>query len=309
MIKEKKQKADVLLNEYLHLRETGELEESLKIEKQYAKLRIEIIDEVTQEVASRKSLTMTELEKMVDNMPKQQKIKTGISSLDAELSIPVEHIKDDGNILLLDGDQGFTLGNFIQIAGAKYAGKTTLMMKIMTHFSHTDPVSWFDFEMGREKAVQTSRKFKRDTSNINYYDGSREIVEVIDEIKFLYADGAKHFVIDSMMKLNAKGYKRGYEAASYISSVLSELTSSMGINIYMINQMSQDSLRNGDLFMKHGNDIEYDSDYIFFIMRKKEGKDDNGVPKYNEDMRLIVCTKNRVDSKTFTVAIQKNEIL
>ncbi len=309
MIKDKKAKADNLLDKYLNLRSDGQLEESLIIEKQYAALRIEIIDEVTQEVNSRKSLTMEELERIVDSTPKKPKLKTGIYSLDAELTTPIEYEKEDGTLLLLDGEQGFSLGNFIQVAGAKYAGKTTLMMKIMTHFSHTEPVSWFDFEMGREKAVSTSRHFKRNVQNINYYDGGREINDIIAEIKFLYADEVRHFVIDSMMKLNAKGHKRGYEAASYISSVLSELTSSLGINIYMINQLSQDSLRNGDLFLKHGNDIEYDSDYLFFIRRKVIGKNEHGGSMYDESMRLITCTKNRVDNKTFTVEIPKDEIL
>lgn len=301
MIKDKKKKADALLTEFLHLRESGELEESLIVEKQYATLRIEIIDEVTAEVASRKSITMAAARVKVDAMPPVEKIRTGIFPLDTAL------VPDEKKIYTELG--GFSLGNFIQVAGAKYAGKTTLMMKIITNFSQSEPVSWFDFEMGVQKAVSTAELFRRDEQKIHYYDGSREINDVIDEIKFLYADGVRHFVVDSMMKLYAKGHKRGYETASYISSLLSELTSSMGINIYMINQMSQSSLKDGDLFMKHGNDIEYDSDYIFFVMRKTTGgKDKYGLPIYDEDCRVLICTKNRVDHNTFSIEIEKKHI-
>jgi len=300
-MKAKKAKADKLYQEFHSLRANGHAEQSLKIEREYAQARIELIDEVTKEVAQRKSMTMDKLEALVDSLPKKVKIHTGIYPLD--LHLVNENQGEEQEI------GGFSLGNFIQIAGAKYAGKTTLMMKIMTNLSKTEKVSWFDFEMGREKAVSTSRLFHRKTQNLNYYDGGRDIKEVVDEIKFLYAEGVKHFVIDSMMKLTTKEYKRGYESTSYISNLLSELTSSMGINIYMINQMSQDSLRNGDLFMKHGNDIEYDSDYIFFVMRKTTGKKDNyGLPIYDENCRVLVCTKNRVDHNTFAIEIEKKYI-
>ncbi len=111
------------------------------------------------------------------------------------------------------------------------------------------------------------------------------------------------------MKVNAKGYKRGYESFSYISSVFAELTSSLGINIYLINQLSQDSERNGHLMMKHGNDAEYDADYIFFVMKEAlEAKDEYGNTQYDDNHRLIVCTKNRVDHRTFTAKISKYEI-
>ncbi len=298
--KEKKAEADKLYHEYNSLRDNEEIEKSLAIERKYAKLRIELIDEVTQEVERRKSMSMNQVEILVDSLPKKPKIRTGIDVLDWRLR--------NGDIDKEMG--GFTLGNFIQIAGAKYAGKTTLMMKIMMGFSLQEKVSWFDFEMGKEKAVYKSRQFERESKNVHYYDGSRDIHDIVDEIKFLYAEGINHFVIDSMMKLTAKEYKKGYESASYISNLLSSLTSSMSINIYMINQMSQDSIKNGNLLMKHGNDVEYDSDYIFFIMRKiLDKQDEYGRPVYDENCRVLLCTKNRVDDNTFDIEIEKKDIV
>ena len=142
-----------------------------------------------------------------------------------------------------------------------------------------------------------------------YYDSSREISDIVDEIKYLYASGVRHFVIDSMMKINEAGTKRGYESFSSISAKLSELSSSLMINIYLINQMSQDSVKNGHLMLKHGNDAEYDADYIFFILKKPTGeKDETGQPTFVEDVRIIRCTKNRPDSRLFSVEIDKSLI-
>ncbi len=178
---------------------------------------------------------------------------------------------------------------------------------MMTSMSKYESVSWFNFEMSDEKAVETLGQFEY--KDIEYYDGSRELNDIVDEIKFLYADNIRHFVIDSMMKIGAKGYERGYSSFSYISSKLSELTSTLGINIYLINQMSQDSQKTGQLMMKHGNDAEYDADYLFYVTKSSTGKtDEAGQEVVDETKRYIVCTKNRVDHRLFTVEIMKTDI-
>ncbi len=62
--------------------------------------------------------------------------------------------------------------------------------------------------------------------------------------------------------------------------------------------------------MKHGNDAEYDADYIFFVMKEAlEEKDEHGFTQYDDNHRLIICTKNRPDHRTFTAKIPKYEIL
>lgn len=298
---QKIQESKRLQNEYLHLRANGQKQESLKVERDYLVLRKELIDEVTDEVKTRKSLNMTDIINRVKTRVKVPRRETGIRSLDMELVSDKEYGR--GYI------GGLPLGNFIQIAGSKGAGKSTILMKIFAGLSKVEKVSWFNFEMSDEKAVDTLASFDSEPENLNYYEGSREISDIVDEIKFLYADGVRHFVIDSMMKVNAKGYKRGYESFSYISSIFSELTSSLGINIYLINQLSQDSERNGHLMMKHGNDAEYDADYIFFVMKETlEDKDEHGLTQFDEGHRLIICTKNRPDHRTFKVVIPKSEI-
>ena len=209
---------------------------------------------------------------------------------------------------------GLALGNFIQIAGAKGTGKSSLMLKILTGFSLYENVSWFDFEMGEDRVVEKLKAFRHNADKIFYYTASRNIDDVTDEIKFLNAGGVNHFVIDSAMKINVPGTDR-YEKFSTISGRLSELTSYLGINIYMINQMSQSAEREGHLAIKHGNDAEYDADFIFYLVNaiKHDNnnnpiKDETGQLMRDQDKRVLKCEKNRQDDRLFTIEISKTAI-
>ena len=276
--------------------------ESLRVEKEYLALRASLIADFDNEQGMKKSENMVDVLARVAKKVKPQKIKTGITVLDYQL------VNDKEKLNNVRG--GFTLGNFINIAGERGAGKTTILTKMFTNFSKTERVSWFDFEMGEDKIAEQLTQFDFTPKNIEYYTSSRFLEEIVIEVKILYMMGIRHFVIDSMMKINVKGKKRGYETVSHISSVLSELTSRLNINIYMINQMSSDDQRTGTLMMKHGNDVEYDSDYMFFILKKKTGrKNEIGLEIYDDSARLIVCVKNRPDnSRLFSVEIPKSAI-
>jgi len=296
---EKIKESKRLHNEFLHLRANGQTQESLKVERDYLVLRKELIDEVTTEVVSKKSVHISIIEERVKNRVKKPKRETGIRSLDRELVTDKEYY--------IGKSGGFPLGNFIQIAGVRGSGKTTLLIKMMSEISNNESVSWFNFEMSDEKVIENLLPFRY--KDIEYYEGSREILDIADEIKFLYAQGVKHFVIDSMMKIQVKGMDRGYASFSYVSSKLSELTSTLGINIYLIQQMSSDSQKNGTLMMKHGNDAEYDADYLFYVTRSTTGKQDEaGQDIIDNTKRYLVCTKNRVDHRESTLEIPKSEI-
>ena len=305
--KEKVEHCKKLQADYLHLRANGNIKESIDIEKKYLVLRTEVINSVDEEICIRKSITLDVLHKNFKNKPKPIIYETGIRTLDMELVTDIQHMR--GSI------GGFSLGNFIQIAGAKGAGKSSLIIKMLSGFSNHQKVSWFNFEMGEDKVFPLVDNFKHIKKNLFYYDGKRELDDIVNEIKYLYQDGVRHFLIDSMMKINAKGYKRGYESFSYISSTLSALTSQLGINIYLINQVSQDSEKGGGLHMKHGNDAEYDSDYIFFLVKpyltdinNKIVTDNDGMSVFDENRRVLHCTKNRDTHRLFKVDIIKSDI-
>jgi len=296
---EKIAKAKALQTQYLNERGNGQNRQSLITEREFIILRKELIDEVTTEVTSKKSINIQQVRDRVASRPKKPKRATGIDVLDFELVH--ENRYGHGN------KGGFSLGNFIQLAGERGAGKTTLMIKMLSGLSTFETVSWFNFEMSDEKAIGLLDEYQ--SGNIEYYEGSRELSDIVDEIKFLYADGVRHFLIDSMMKIDAQGHKRGYESFSHISAKLSELTSTLGINIYLIQQMSSESQRNGTLMMKHGNDAEYDADYMFFMVKATTGEtDEAGQAVIDESKRFLVCTKNRPDHRLFTVDIAKHDI-
>ncbi len=304
-LQEKANKARELKAEYSRAYEV-DFNTGKKIELEYLSLRSQILAEVDNEIKRQRSIPIGEIKKRVEAMVHKPKRETGIRTLDYELVTDMQKLQHQMG--------GFSLGNYIQIAGERYAGKTSFMLKVLTNLSHHEQVCWVDFEMGERRVVQKLKDFTHDEKKLLYYNASRHLDEIIDEIKFLNASGVNHFVIDSTMKITIKNITDKYDRFSTISQQLSELTSILGINIYIINQMSQGALREGELSLKHGNDAEYDADYIFYILRAKKilngkvAKDKDGFTIYDDSMRIIKCTKNREDDRLFSVTIGKSEI-
>jgi len=305
MLKEKALQARSLQEQYIRAYET-DFEEGRRLELEYLDLKREVLLSVDDNIKRQKSLPIHVIKKRVAEMPKRPKRETGIRSLDMELVTEAQKMRGERG--------GLSLGNYIQIAGSRGAGKSSFMLKILTSLSNYEPVCWIDFEMGEKRVVEKLKDFDHSDDNLLYYNSSRYLDEIIAEIKFLNASGVNHFVIDSTMKIMVKGVADKYDRFSLISQMLSELTSTLMVNIYIINQMSQSAERDGVLSIKHGNDAEYDADYIFYVLKMKKEvngeivKDELGFEMYDEDMRVIKCTKNREDDRTFTAVINKSEI-
>ena len=305
-LKEKVRRAKTLRFEYAREYDTGDFNKGKSLELEYLSIRKEILSAVDESISRQRSIPIREIEKKVAAKPKVNRIETGIKSLDMEL------VSDE---MRVRGDRGgMALGNFVQIAGAKGTGKSTFMMKILTGFSKYEKVCWFDFEMGEDRVIYKLKSFDYNSDNLLYYSASRDLEEITSEIKYLQADGVSHFVIDSAMKINVKGADR-YDKFSNISGRMSELTSSLGINIYMINQVSQSVDSEGKFYIKHGNDAEYDADFIFFITKMAK-RDDSGKKVLDSDGNLVVdnskrklfCEKNRQDERLFNVVLPIEEI-
>jgi replicative DNA helicase len=275
-----------------------------RLELEYVELRKEVLNAVDSEIKRVQSIPIATIKEEVANMLPIDAQSTGIISLDKEL-VPSPQSKLGG----------FGLGNYIQIAGSRGAGKTSLLLKIMTSLSLNQRVCWMDFEMGKKRVTKKLKSFVHDDKNLLYYNASRELSDIIDEIKLLTASGVANFVIDSTMKINTKDITNLYERFSKISQELSSLTSTLHINIFIINQMSQNAEKENSLSLKHGNDAEYDADYIFYILKMKKTdardriiKDNQGFPIYDESYRLIKCTKNREYDRLFSVKVAIEEI-
>ena len=300
-LKEKVIQANIHKQKYMHMLEIGDNKEANKEELLYLEARREAILAVDENINKQSSITMAEVKKRVASMGEIKRRETGIESLDYEL------VSFDKVGKRIKG--GFSLGNFIQIAGTKGSGKSSFMMRILTSLSKFEKVCWFDFEMGERRVVKKLESFIHDDQNLLYYSGSRTLEDVIDEIKFLNSDGANHFVIDSTMKLTVKGADR-YDKFSTISGELSALTSQLNINIYLINQISQSSDRDNNLSIKHGNDAEYDADFIFYLLKKPADEvDELDMIIYDESVRILKCEKNRQDERLFSITIPKGEIV
>ena len=304
-IEEKTKNALKLKDRYLHLYSIDDFKEAKSVELKYLEARKEVLVLVDSNINRQRSVPMKEIKKRVASKKKPKRIETGIRELDYELV--TEDMKMRGS------KGGLALGNFIQIAGSRGAGKSTFMLKMLTGFSNYEKVCWFDFEMGEDRVVQKLKDFTHNDDNMLYYASSRSLEDVVGEIKFLNASGVNHFVVDSAMKIRVPNSDR-YDKFSTISGELSALTSSLGINIYMINQMSQGSEREGYLAIKHGNDAEYDADFIFYILTKpiiengKNVKDELGMNLVHDDIRIMKCVKNRQDERLFTIDVPKCSI-
>jgi len=304
-LEKKAQKAFDLKIKYSKMYDDG-IPGAENIELEYLALRREVLQETNDVIHRQKSESIRVVRERVERKIAPKRISTGIRVLDFEL------VTEDMYKHHTSG--GFSLGNFIQIAGAKGTGKSSLMMKLLTGFSNYEKVGWFDFEMGEDRVVSKLKAFSHDEDNLLYYSASRALADVTDEIKFLNVLGVKHFVIDSAMKITVKDADR-YDKFSKISGELSALTSYLGINIYMINQMSQSAERDGHLSIKHGNDAEYDADYIFYLLNAIQ-LDENGKPMEDEtgillkdpSKRILKCDKNRQDERLFSVEILKTDI-
>ncbi len=299
--------ADEYKLQYLKLFDEGNNVESRKVEGRYLDARRAVIFEMDSSIARQKSLPIREIKARVAKMKPPVRRETGIRNLDIEL-VTEEMYK-------YERLGGFALGNFIQIAGSRGSGKSSFMLKILTRLSLSEKVCWFDFEMGEARVVKKLEDFTHDENKLLYYNNSRTLDDVVDEIKYLNASGINHFVIDSTMKIIIKGADR-YDKFSTISNELSALTSQLNINIYLINQISQTAERENHLAIKHGNDAEYDADFIFYILTKplKDSggmnvKDDLGMTVNDENSRILKCTKNRQDERLFTIDIPKWQIV
>jgi len=306
-LKELVAEANRLKAAYAKEYDAGNDERGMEIEKRYLQERAKIIDLVTIEVKKRKSVSFDVIEREVDAMPKPVPRETGIRSLDYEL------VTEEDRRYSKVG--GFPLGSFVQIAGSRGAGKTSILLKMISGFTIGEPVGWFDFEIGKVSSRGKMKQFDYINTNLMYYNGSRLLEDVIAEIKLLYAEGVRHFVIDSNMKLRVPEAYSEVNKNSIISDMLSELTSTLHINIYLINQVSQDSDKNGGLYLKGGNDAEYDADFILFVLKaklvdqnKKIVLDEAGLPMWDETSRYVKCVKNRPYERLFTVKIPKEEI-
>ena len=231
-----------------------------------------LLESTYNDLNKRNGVTLRDFEIEVNNMPYAPKRATGITLLDD----------------VFEG--GFEEGMFINLVGESGAGKSTIAMEILLNIAEYNKSVFFSFEMGDKLTLKKILKFNindnhRDNLIIDRY--SRNIEELKREVSLYANDGIKFFVIDSKMKLEVLRNSDEHKKISYLSNELSKICQQLGVIIILINQLSEESLKNGRVALKGSGDQYYDSDII--LVCKKDKKDSN--------LRELLIEKNRQTEK------------
>ena len=270
--------------------------ENLDLKRRLYKKKIEAIDLIKQEKTQR-AISAKEL--LAKGEIIIQRYATNIPTLDKAL------------------DGGIPLGDFIQLAGASGAGKTSLALKIMSELSKKEKVVHFDFEMGEFKLAKKLKKYLLSEQQLENYlidFSSYKLDELINEIELYSKEGIKFFLIDSKMKIEVPGITTAYDVSRIISKELQRLTRENNITIILINQLSESAIKEGIATLKGGNDQKYDSDTILILYKyypvteENMERKKNGLPlKADPTRRQLFIAKNRLgeDEKSYDIYIDE----
>jgi len=225
------------------------------------------------------TITARQLRDKVNKLKPAIRYETGVYALDQELS------------------GGFEVGSLIQLAGASGSGKTTLFLEIVSNVAKYAKTFFGNFEMGDRRIVKRLGyllKQEKQWDNLLINADSRNLDDLIMEITLLANEGVVFFAIDSRMKLHIKSVDAEYQRIAMISERLSECAIKNDIIILMINQISEDDLKNKRLQFKGSGNQMYDTDMALFIVVAED------------QSRTLVCTKSRQDEKLFNIPLIKS---
>ena len=257
------------------IQHTGDTREQLELETKLYEKKIEINNLILENKQKRAGMSARDL--LSKKLKEPIYYETSISAIDNKL-------------------KGIPLGSFVQIGASSGAGKTTLILKILSVFSNNMKVVHFDFEMGDYKLARKLHKLlKTDTQKDNYIVDfeSYRLDDLIREIEIYSLEGVKFFVIDSRMKIQTND-KDMYLSTAKISSELQRLCRENNITIMLINQMSEESLKAGRPALKGGNDQFYDADIVIFLGKPIVKKGQNGdFDETDSSKRFLIVAKNR----------------
>jgi hypothetical protein len=221
----------------------------------------------------------------VDNMPKVIRYATGLSYLDKNLKINQQDYSEQG---------GIEVGSLVILGGQSGAGKSHIMLEMLSNVSRYAKCVFFNFEMGDRRLATRLRRLLTTDEQLNNFtinSESRDLDELLMEINIMAQEGVKFFAIDSKMKITVKGSEAEYQKISKITKLLSETAVKNDIIVLLINQISEDNLKTKTLAFKGSGDQLYDADIALFLTIE------------DDDKRKLICKKNRQDERLF------NEIL
>jgi len=274
----------ILANQISQSEAVQDYDNQIKLKKQLYTNKLELIG-LLEYKNKKNNTTAGKLIKKVDSMPNVPRYETGLTWLDRYLK-PYES----------SSLKGFEVGSLIILAGASGAGKSHIMLDMLSNISRHKKCMFFNFEMGDRRIVHRLKKLlktKEQLSNFILNSESRDLDDLIMDITIMANEGVKFFAIDSKMKISVKGNEAEYQKISKITKLLSEVAIKNDIILFLINQISEENLKHGVKSFKGSGDQLYDADMALFLTVGENG------------VRTLECSKNRQDEFLFEVQIPK----
>ena len=212
----------------------------------------------------------------------------------------------------IDKMGGIPKGAFIQFGASSESGKTTMLIATALRLANYKKIMHFNFEMSEQLLAKKIRQFNPAEKQLKNYlidNVSNKLDDLKREIELHIRDGVEFFIIDSKMKIRTNA-KSTYENASLISKELSLICQRNEITIILINQMSEESQRNGNPTLKESGDQVYDADVVWFLMKPilKKGKEGD-ITEFDETFRRFIVFKNRYETGKYYTDVKKFEVV
>ncbi len=254
---------------------TTEHADKMKLKREYHQTKLEMIDILDTEQIH-KGQTARQLIDFVDSTPPVPRYLLGFPELDKKFY------------------GGIEVGTLIQLGGQSFAGKTHLVLEILSNVVAAYGAVFFNFEMGDKRISRKLKKIlttDRQMDNLIIDSRTRDIDMLLNEIRIYAKKGIKFFAIDSKMKITSSendDFKRFNE----ISSKLARVAQENDIIVFLINQMSEADIKDGRFSFKGSGDQLYDTDIaLFYTVDKKN------------DQRRLTCPKNRQNEVEFSLFV------
>lgn len=216
--------------------------------------------------------------------PEQPKFKTKVSFLDS----------------VFDG--GIEVAQLVLISGDPEAGKTTLGLQMLENISHYAKVGFFSFEFTIEQYIRAKQAERKPPNLENMYiiNEGYELYTIAQNIKNLYRQGVKVFLIDSQMRITSPQGRNMEEEESLKFSLLAKLCHSMGILVFLIVQTSK-SDRDNPMGSKKGG---HEASVIIRIEHCKA--EIEALREFSENSRMVILKKNKQTGKHFKEKVAFN---
>ncbi|WP_034373914.1 MULTISPECIES: DnaB-like helicase C-terminal domain-containing protein [unclassified Helicobacter] len=234
------------------------------------------LEEVMPSIEQTNYRTLSQWKEFYANAPKMPSFKTGIDFLDS----------------VFNG--GLDVAQLVLISGDPEAGKTTLGLQILEYIAKNNKICFFSFEFPIHQYLQRKAQDKTiKADNMIILDNGYEIYQIAQNIKNLYKQGVRVFLIDSQMRIVSPNGRNMEEEESLKFSCLAKLCHSLNILVFLIVQTSKGDRDNPMGSKKGGHEAS-------IIIRIEHDKPENAnLREFSEDSRIVILKKNKQTGKHY----------